>query len=75
MTEHEAVRRRRAEPHRACRHGASRLAHPDAAPALETHAKLLDLRLEERNELAGNVSHARHLEGSSISLEESSKVS
>ena len=42
---------------------------------LEAHAELLDLRLEERSELAGNVSHARHLEGSSISLEESSKVS
>ena len=75
MTEHEAVRNRCTKPHRACRHGAARLAHPDAAPTLETNTELLDLRLEERNELAGNVSHARHLEGSCLSLEESSKVS
>ena len=75
VAEYEAVRRRRAEPHRPARLAAGCLANPDVPPSLKPHAELLYLRLEERGELAGDAAHVSHVEESSAPLESPSRVS
>ena len=75
VAEYEAVRRRRAEPHRPARLAAGCLANPDMPPSLKPHAELVGLRLEERGEFTGNAARTCHSEESSTLLESLSRVS